>query len=48
MALLDQTSADAACAKALGVKNVLELHGLSIALTIALSLAPRTVIIAAP
>jgi hypothetical protein len=40
MALLDQTSTDAACAEALGIKNVLELHGLSIALS--------TVIIAAP
>jgi hypothetical protein len=47
MALLDQASADAACAEALGIKNVLELHGLSIALTITLSLAPSTVTIAA-
>jgi hypothetical protein len=40
MALLDQTSTDAACAKALGVKNVLELHGLSIALSIATIAVP--------
>jgi hypothetical protein len=44
MALLDQASTDAARAEALGVKNVLELHGLSIALTIALT----TAILAAP
>ena len=47
MALLDQASADAACAEALRVKDILELHGLSIALTIALRIALSIAIVAA-